>query len=121
MEVAELIQKVHTYLPQVDAEIIRQAYEFAAQAHNGQKRASGEPYVQHPLAAALILAGMGLDLAAIIAALLHDVPEDTARPLEEIRKDFGEDVARLVDGVTKLSRISWGTLEEEQAENLRKM
>jgi GTP pyrophosphokinase len=121
MAITELIQKVQAYLPQVDAEVIRQAYEFAAQAHNGQKRASGDPYVQHPLAAALILAGMGLDLAAIIAALLHDVPEDTAKPLEEIRKDFGDDVARLVDGVTKLSRISWGTLEEEQAENLRKM
>ncbi|MBM3135100.1 MAG: bifunctional (p)ppGpp synthetase/guanosine-3',5'-bis(diphosphate) 3'-pyrophosphohydrolase [Chloroflexi bacterium] len=121
MEVTDLIQKVQTYLPQVDVQVIRQAYEFASQAHNGQRRASGEAYVQHPLAAALILAGMGLDLAAITAALLHDVPEDTAKPLEEIRKGFGEEVARLVDGVTKLSRISWGTLEEEQAENLRKM
>jgi guanosine-3',5'-bis(diphosphate) 3'-pyrophosphohydrolase len=121
MEVTELIQKVQTYLPQVDAEIIREAYDFAAEAHDGQQRASGEPYVQHPLAAALILAGLGLDQAAIVAALLHDVPEDTNKPLEEIRKSFGEDVAKLVDGVTKLSRISWGTLEEEQAENLRKM
>ena len=121
MEVTELIQKVQTYLPQVDAEVIRQAYDFAAEAHDGQKRVSGESYVQHPLAAAIILANMGLDLDAIVAALLHDVPEDTNKPLEEIRRRFGEDVARLVDGVTKLSRISWGTLEEEQAENLRKM
>ncbi|MER3404256.1 MAG: (p)ppGpp synthetase, partial [Chloroflexota bacterium] len=100
---------------------VRKAYDYAARAHEGQFRESGEPYIQHPLATAMILASLQLDRAAIMAALLHDVPEDTSVSLEKIRENFGNEIAELVDGVTKLRRIRWETLEEEQAENLRKM
>ncbi|MBI3970497.1 MAG: bifunctional (p)ppGpp synthetase/guanosine-3',5'-bis(diphosphate) 3'-pyrophosphohydrolase [Chloroflexi bacterium] len=109
------------YLPHADLTVVRQAYDFAARAHEGQKRGTGEPYVQHPLETAIQLADLQLDPATIAAALLHDVPEDTPFALEEIERTFGGEIARLVDGVTKLSRISWETLEEQQAENLRKM
>lgn len=117
----DLLLRMRRYLPQADLSSVRQAYEFAARAHEGQKRGTGEPYVQHPLETALSLADLELDRATIVAGLLHDVPEDTAVSLEEIATAFGREVAGLVDGVTKLSRISWETLEEQQAENLRKM
>src|SRR5262249_10652310 len=96
-------------------------YVFARDAHGSQTRVSGEPYIEHPYAAACILADMQLDVATICAALLHDVPEDTKTTLDEVESAFGPEIAKLVDGVTKLSRISWETLEEKQAENLRKM
>ncbi|MFQ6058822.1 MAG: RelA/SpoT family protein [Anaerolineae bacterium] len=115
-----LIQKVNAYLPQSDG-LLRRAYNLAAEAHQGQMRATGDPYVQHSLAAADILADMRLDLATIAATLLHDVPEDTHVPLGRIQQDFGDEIAKLVDGVTKLSRIKWESLEEEEAESLRKM
>jgi len=115
-------------IPQGDLTLLRRAYEFAAQAHEGMVRRSGEPYILHPLAVALILARMQLDQETLAAALLHDVLEDTAVTLDELRDQFGERIAKLVDGVTKLSRIQWrsGTLDDErekarQAENLRKM
>ncbi|HEX5466803.1 MAG TPA: bifunctional (p)ppGpp synthetase/guanosine-3',5'-bis(diphosphate) 3'-pyrophosphohydrolase [Candidatus Limnocylindrales bacterium] len=107
--------------PQADLTAVRQAYEFASLAHEDQRRASGEPYVSHPLAAALTLADLGLDPVAIQAALLHDIPEDTEYALEDIEERFGPDVARLVDGVTKLSKFSTLSAEERQAENIRKM
>src|SRR5579883_1006638 len=119
--IPELTEKVRRYMPQADLGLLERAYEFAARAHGDQKRVSGEPYVEHPYAAACILADMQLDLPSICAALLHDVPEDTDVTLVEIEAEFGPEIARMVDGVTKLSRISWDTLEEKQAENLRKM
>ncbi|SRR5579884_85948 len=119
--IPELVEKVRRYYPQADVDLLERAYAFAQRAHGDQKRISGEPYVDHPYAAACILADMQLDLPSICAALLHDVPEDTDVTLEEIEQEFGPEIAKLVDGVTKLSRISWDTLEEKQAENLRKM
>jgi GTP pyrophosphokinase len=117
----ELTAKVETYLSPADVGLVRRAYDFAVQAHAGQTRASGEEYVTHPLAAAMTLAEMGLDAQSVAAALLHDVPEDTKVPLEKVEAEFGTEIAHLVDGVTKLSKIEWGTLEERQAESLRKM
>ncbi len=126
-----LIAEVKKYLPPADWSVIERGVQFAIQAHAHQKRASGEPYVIHPIAAATTCAQMQLDRDAVIAALLHDVPEDTEVTLEEIQKEFGEKVARLVDGVTKLSKIKWVPSDDqnsramqekqEQAENLRKM
>ncbi len=121
MDLENLLQRVKEHYPESDLELIRRAYEFAAQAHDGQLRASGEPYVQHSLETAALLADLRLDPATIAAALLHDVPEDTQTPLGKIRQEFGEEVTKLVDGVTKLSRIEWESLEEEEAESLRKM
>jgi len=101
--------------------LVEKAYAFAYQAHTGQRRESGESYITHPLGVAMILAELGLDLTTIIAGLLHDVVEDTAVTLEEIKEIFGEEIATLVDGVTKLSRLDFASKEEQQAETLRKM
>jgi GTP diphosphokinase / guanosine-3',5'-bis(diphosphate) 3'-diphosphatase len=120
-DIDALVQRVLAYFPQADTAVLRAAYDFAAAAHGEQRRASGEPYITHPLETAMIAASLHLDLAAVSAALLHDVPEDTTVPIDEIARAFGPEVAKLVDGVTKLSRISWGSLEEAQAESLRKM
>ena len=117
----DLLQKIRGYLPNADLSQVRAAYEFAATAHEGQRRGTGEPYVQHPLETALLLADLQMDRASICAGLLHDVPEDTSFTLDQIQETFGPEIAKLVDGVTKLSRIQWETLEEQQAENLRKM
>ena len=117
----DLLLKIREYQPTADLSQVRAAYEFAAAAHEGQRRGTGEPYVQHPLETALILAELQMDRISICAGLLHDVPEDTSHTIEEVKERFGEEIARLVDGVTKLSRIHWETLEEQQAENLRKM
>ncbi len=108
--------------PQADATAVRDAWLFAVEAHGTQKRASGEPYVSHPLAVARILADFGLDLEAIQAALLHDIPEDTDYSIPDIEERFGPRVAQLVDGVTKLSKFGKArTAEEAQAESIRKM
>ena len=119
--VDDLLRKMREYLPQADLAPVRQAYEFAAKAHEGQRRGTGEPYVQHPLETAIVLADLQMDRATVVAGLLHDVPEDTACTLEDVEAAFGPEVARLVDGVTKLSGISWESRDEQQAENLRKM
>lgn len=117
----ELLQAlVKSYSPDMDTERIERAYCVAAAAHAGQTRASGEPYVDHPLATAKILADLYMDEDTIIAGLLHDVPEDTPVQLEELRVQFGDDVAQLVDGVTKLSKLRYGK-EQVEAESLRKM
>lgn len=100
---------------------VREAYDVAAKAHAAQKRASGDPYIHHPVAVAQILAEMKLDLASVMVGLLHDTVEDTAVTLEEIETRFGKDVRELVDGVTKLSKMTFRTSEEKQAENFRKM
>jgi len=100
---------------------IRAAFELADKAHEGQFRRSGEPYIEHPIHVATLLFEMGMDSDSIIAALLHDVVEDTATPLEFIAKTYGEDVAQMVDGVTKLGQLQYNSREETQAENVRKM
>lgn len=117
----ELEQRVRAERPKEDLTALRQAFEYAAERHRSQTRASGEPYMVHPLHVALILADMQMDLVCIQTGLLHDVLEDTGATLEELRKLFGEDVARCVDGVTKLSKLHIYSREERQAETLRKM
>ena len=114
-------QELQGRYPQADLTSVSAAFAFAHEAHAGQKRASGEPYVTHPLAVARILAEMGLDPVAVTAALLHDIPEDTEYSLDDIEERFGAEVARLVDGVTKLSKFSALSHEQQQAENIRKM
>ncbi|HXG40750.1 MAG TPA: bifunctional (p)ppGpp synthetase/guanosine-3',5'-bis(diphosphate) 3'-pyrophosphohydrolase [Candidatus Limnocylindrales bacterium] len=116
-----LLAEVARHYPQADLDLVRRALDLAIAAHAGQKRASGEPYVTHPIASAQILAELGIDPIAIVAALLHDVPEDTEYSLADIEERFGSEVAQLVDGVTKLSKFSTHTREEQQAENIRKM
>jgi len=117
----QLIGKVEVYNPQADAGLIRRAYEYSARMHGEQKRMSGEPYVTHPLNVALIIADFKLDLPSIITGLLHDVVEDTHASLAEVQSQFGSEVARLVDGVTKVSKITFLSREEKQSENFRKM
>ncbi len=118
-DVAHLMRVVRTNHPKSDLAVIERAYEVASEAHKGQKRQSGEPYITHPVAVAQILADLGLGPRAIAAALLHDTVEDTGYPLEELRGEFGDEVAMLVDGVTKLDRVKYG--ESAQAETVRKM
>ncbi len=125
----QLERVVAQYLPEGDVAVIRRACDLAERAHGPQLRASGEPYVTHPLAVAMIVAELRLDTATIVAAILHDVVEDTSVSLEQIEREFGAEVSRIVDGVTKLSRVQWRPDEErptnireaEWAENLRKM
>lgn len=127
LDVAELLEGAQQYLPANKLAVIEEAYQFAVAAHNGQYRQSGEPYVQHPLHVAKIIAELQLDAATIEAALLHDVQEDCEITNQEIAKRFDPEVAKLVEGVTKLGRVPWQTPEtrigdeEIQAENLRKM
>ncbi len=116
-----LEQKVRALRPKEDLTVLDRAYQFAAEHHNHQKRKSGEPYITHPLAVAHILADMQMDLVCLETGLLHDVLEDTTAKPDEIREKFGEDVARCLDGVTKLSKISLANREDRQAESLRKM
>ncbi|MDF2838173.1 MAG: (p)ppGpp synthetase SpoT/RelA, partial [Paenibacillus sp.] len=104
-----------------DLERIKEAYDFAEQAHHGQVRKSGEPYILHPVTVADILVDMGMDVLSIIAALLHDVVEDTTVDLQTVRAKFGETCAMLVDGLTKLEKIRFQSKEEQQNENYRKM
>src|SRR5439155_471750 len=92
--------------PDGDTELVKRAHAYAAEAHGTQRRVSGEPYITHPAAVAMLVAELGMDSATVAAALLHDVPEDTERTTEDVRRDFGEEIGRLVDGVTKLSRLS---------------
>ncbi len=106
---------------QYDLEKILSAYEFAENAHKGQTRTSGEPYISHPVAVAYILLEMCMDTDTICAALLHDVVEDTGTSLDTLKKKFGEDVALLVDGVTKIGQVPLNTKEEQHAENIRKI
>ena len=117
----ELIDKVRRNRPGDDLELLRRAYDFAAEQHKTQTRLSGEPFLSHPVEVAHILADMKLDVTSICAALLHDVVEDTKIPLETITEHFGADVARLVEGTTKISRLDLLAPEARQAENVRKM
>ena len=118
----ELINSVLKYHPSTDISMIEKAYKVASEAHEGQKRKSGEPYIIHPLCVAIILADLELDKETIVAGLLHDAVEDTWMTYEEVEKEFGSEVALLVDGVTKLGQLSYSADKVEvQAENLRKM
>src|SRR5450755_3174830 len=121
MTIADLILKVQLYDPTLDGDWLLAVYTMADRAHDGQLRASGEPYVRHPLAVADILADLEMDRATIAAALLHDVVEDTVVTSEEVADRFGTEIAALVDGVTKLTRIPYQSKEDAQVENLRKM
>lgn len=121
MTFEELREKVLSYNPHADSQMLEKAYRFAEAVHRYQKRFSGEPYIVHPLAVAGILADLELDLETIVGGLLHDVVEDGGVELAEIEREFGGEVALLVDGTTKLSRFQYKSKEEHQAENLRKM
>ncbi|MFZ5943327.1 MAG: RelA/SpoT family protein [Bacillota bacterium] len=121
MSLSELIETLIKINAKANIDLVRSAYDFALKAHEGQMRNSGEPYISHPLAVAAILANIGLEETTIAAGLLHDVVEDTNIQLTEIKEKFGEEIALLVDGVTKLSRIEYYSKEERQVENYRKM
>lgn len=116
-----LVSKIQTYLPGAELDLIRRAYAFSAAKHKNQRRASGEPYVSHPLAVASIIGDLRLDVPSVVTALLHDTVEDTWTTIEEVESTFGAEVATLVDGVTKISQINFRTREEHRAENIRKM
>ncbi|MBF0508136.1 MAG: bifunctional (p)ppGpp synthetase/guanosine-3',5'-bis(diphosphate) 3'-pyrophosphohydrolase [Deltaproteobacteria bacterium] len=117
----DIVDQVLSYHPNADTETVERAYIFSAQVHDGQVRLSGEPYLSHPLEVANILANMKMDVATIAAGLLHDTVEDTKTTLEEIKSLFGDEIANLVDGVTKISLMSFASKHERQAENIRKM
>jgi len=125
MGFSQLKEKAQEYLPQEKIAVVEEAYHFAASAHQGQVRKSGEPYLEHPLQTALILAELQLDASSLAAALLHDIPENCGMPIAEIEAKFGPEISKLVDGTTKLGKVSWQAPEtvtrEAQAENLRKM
>src|SRR4249919_2810828 len=117
----DLLEKVRTSNPDADLELLRKAYVFSAYEHKGQVRRSGEPYLVHPLEVADILADLRLDVVAIAAGLLHDIVEDTPNSIDKVRDLFGEQVAHVVEGVTKLSALQFASSEERQAESFRKM
>ena len=116
-----LLRQVQANRPHEDISLIRKAWEFCVSHHEGQTRASGEPYISHPLEVAEVLAEMKLDATAIAAALLHDAVEDTPATSEEIGERFGDQVAHIVEGVTKIEKIQFANREDRQAENVRKM
>jgi guanosine-3',5'-bis(diphosphate) 3'-pyrophosphohydrolase len=117
----DILEQVTAYNPQVELDFLKKAYVFSAKVHQGQVRLSGEPYLTHPLEVAHILAKLRLDTASVVTGLLHDALEDTFTSMEEVRENFGQEIAQLVDGVTKISKITLQTSEEDQAENFRKM
>ncbi len=119
--VDELIAEVELYKPDVDRELLTRAFRFAAEAHDGQLRRSGQEFIHHPWGVAKILTGLQLDEATLAAALLHDVVEDTETEIEEIQAEFGEEIAKLVEGVTKLTRVKFQSREHAEAENYRKL
>ena len=119
--ISDLMQAIEDSGRNYDTDRIMAAYKVAEEAHKDQRRRSGEPYISHPVAVAIILVGLGMDTDTLVAALLHDVVEDTATTSDSIEKQFGKDVALMVDGVTKLGQVPFSTREEQQAENVRKM
>ena len=121
LQATDLIHRVQSYHPTADAELIQRAYDFSYRAHKGQLRKSGDPYFIHPASVAGIITELKLDTASICAGLLHDVVEDTLSSLNDVEREFGGEVANLVDGVTKLSKINFTSKEDRQAENFRKM
>ena len=121
LQAEQLIDRVRAYQPSVDPDLIQRAYDYSFRMHAGQTRKSGQPYVVHPVSVAGIIADLRLDAASVCAGLLHDVVEDTLATADDISKEFGVEVAELVDGVTKLSQINFTSKEDRQAENFRKM
>jgi GTP pyrophosphokinase len=119
--ITEILERVDSYHPGADLSLLRRSYDFAAKHHDGQLRRSGDPYVVHPLGVASIISQLRLDVPSICAGLLHDCVEDTSATTEDISREFGGEIAFLVEGVTKLGKIPWNTREERQAENFRKM
>lgn len=117
----DILEKILSYNPKADLDAVRKAYVFSAKVHQGQTRLSGEPYLTHPMEVAYILAQLRMDVATVVTGLLHDTIEDTLTTLDEVRTIFGEEVAGLVDGVTKISKMFLRSSEERQAENFRKM
>ena len=119
--VDELLAEVEAYKPDVDRELLTRAFDYAAQAHSGQLRQSGQEFIYHPWGVAKILAGLQLDEATLAAALLHDVVEDTSTDIEELRAEFGDEVANLVEGVTKLTRVKFQSREHAEAMRERRV
>jgi len=117
----QLLDRLQDYQPDADLGVVRKAYEFSARAHEGQVRRSGEPYVRHPVAVAGVLTSLKTDVTAVVAGLLHDTLEDTVATAAELQHEFGKEVVHLVDGVTKIGKITFKSSEEKQAENFRKM
>src|SRR5205085_7657648 len=112
----ELMRNLHEARPNDDLQLIQKAYDYSQRLHAGQLRASGDPYLVHPLEVALVLAEMKMDTTSVAAGLLHDSVEDTTITIEEIKREFGQQVAHIVEGVTKISRIDLASREERQAE-----
>ena len=121
VHLTDIVDKVRAYQPQADFDLLHRAFTFAAAKHEGQSRKSGDPYISHPMAVASIIADMRLDSASVCAAFLHDVVEDCEVSHDEMAERFGEEIAFLVDGVTKLGRINFTSKEDQQAESFRKM
>jgi GTP diphosphokinase / guanosine-3',5'-bis(diphosphate) 3'-diphosphatase len=121
MTITELVDRVRGYTPTAPVDVIQRAYDFSAEVHKGQRRASGEPYLTHPLQVASIIADLRLDVPSVATGLLHDTVEDTLATLPQIEDRFGSEIAALVDGVTKIGQINFTSREEKQAENFRKM
>jgi guanosine-3',5'-bis(diphosphate) 3'-pyrophosphohydrolase len=117
----ELVNRISQFTPNCENDLLKKAYTISRSAHEGQRRVSGEPFIIHPVEVACILAELGMDCTTIVAGLLHDTIEDTTFTYEQLVENFGEEIAYLVDGVTKLGKIPYTTKEEQQAENLRKM
>ncbi|MNJ98545.1 GTP pyrophosphokinase [compost metagenome] len=117
----DLLNRIRAYYPNADLKLIEKVYEFSEKAHEGQIRRSGEPYISHPLSVAAILADLRLDLDTIATGLLHDTVEDTHATLEDIKREFGEVIAHMVDGVTKIGQMKFKNSHEKQGENIRKM
>jgi GTP diphosphokinase / guanosine-3',5'-bis(diphosphate) 3'-diphosphatase len=120
-ELQTLIEEIPKYQPGADLAVLERAYRFSEASHQGQQRASGEPYLSHPLEVAHLLVGFKMDVTTVTAGLLHDVLEDTAATKEELEREFGKEIADLVDGVTKIGKLAFSSREERQAENFRKM
>src|SRR5581483_7696841 len=117
----ELLGAVEEYKPDADRDLLTRAFSFAAQAHDGQQRRSGEEFIHHPFGVAKVLTTLHLDEQTIAAALLHDVVEDTEADLQAVKDEFGDEIAQLVDGVTKLTRIQFQSREHAEAENYRQL
>lgn len=120
-DIDQLLDRLQAYQPDADFGMVRKAYAFSVKAHEGQMRHSGEPYVKHPVAVAGVLTSLKTDVTAIVAGLLHDTLEDTVATADELQREFGKEVVHLVDGVTKIGKITFRSSEEKQAENFRKM
>ena len=117
----DLIKQMKLYTPDLDEDLVTQSYEYAKEKHEGQTRVSGEPYYTHPVEVASILADMKMDTATIMTAILHDTLEDTSATYDELKEKFSEEVADLVNGVSKLNKIESQSFEGKQAENFRKL